>query len=76
MVWSLLYGLTRNTLGVMLLGIHGDTAKNVEILVLRHQLALLLRQVHRPALEPADRYCWPVERRKPRHPFQAGQMPH
>ncbi|MCW2916592.1 MAG: Integrase catalytic region [Actinomycetia bacterium] len=54
MVWSLLYGLTRNTLGVMLLGIRGDAAKNVEILVLRHQLAVR-RQVHRPALEPADR---------------------
>jgi putative transposase len=39
MVWSLLYGLTRNTLGVMLLRIRGDAAKEIEILVLRSCLA-------------------------------------
>lgn len=55
MVWSLLYSLTRNTLGVLLLRVRGDAARDVEILVLRHQLAVLRRQIGRPALEPADR---------------------
>jgi hypothetical protein len=33
----------------------GDAAKDLEILVLRQQLAVLRRQVPRPKLEPADR---------------------
>jgi hypothetical protein len=33
----------------------GDTAKDLEILVLRHQLTVLRRQTARPRLEPADR---------------------
>jgi hypothetical protein len=33
----------------------GDAAKDLEILVLRHQLTVLRRQTARPRLEPADR---------------------
>jgi putative transposase len=33
----------------------GDAAKDLEILVLRHQLAVLCRQTARPRLKPADR---------------------
>jgi hypothetical protein len=34
---------------------HGDAAKDLEILVLRHQLTVLRRQTPRPKLKPADR---------------------
>jgi hypothetical protein len=33
----------------------GDAAKDLEILVLRHQLGVLRRQIPRPRFEPADR---------------------
>jgi putative transposase len=33
----------------------GDAAKNLEILVLRHQLSVLCRRTPRPKLEPGDR---------------------
>jgi putative transposase len=33
----------------------GDAAKDLEILVLRHQLTVLRRQLPRPRLEPTDR---------------------
>src|SRR5687768_5174676 len=34
---------------------HGDAAKELEILVLRHQRTVLRRQTPRPKLEPTDR---------------------
>lgn len=55
MAWSLLYALARAAFGLMLLRVRGDSAKDVELLVLRHQVAVLRRQVHWPALLPADR---------------------
>jgi putative transposase len=33
----------------------GDAAKDLEILLLRHQLTVLRRQISRPRFEPADR---------------------
>src|SRR6266496_1885220 len=45
----------------------GDAAKDLEILVLRHQLTVLRRQVPHPRLEPADRaLLTPVSRVLPR----------
>jgi hypothetical protein len=46
--------LCRSTQLLALLA-RGDAAKDLEILVLRHQLTVLRRQTPRPRLEPADR---------------------
>jgi putative transposase len=46
--------LCRSTQLLALLA-RGDAAKELEILVLRHQLAVLRRQTPRPMLQPADR---------------------
>jgi transposase len=49
-----------------------DGAKDVEILVLWHQVAVLRRQVHRPDLQPADRVVLAVlSRLLPRHRWSA-----
>src|SRR3954454_3184008 len=52
---SLVYLLLRQVPQMLTQLFRDDGAKDVEILVLRHQVAVLRRQVHRPKLEPADR---------------------
>jgi hypothetical protein len=51
----LLYLLLRQVLQMLTQFARDGGAKDVELLVHRHLVAVLRRQVHRPALEPADR---------------------
>jgi len=52
---SLVYLLLRQILQMLTQLARDDGAKDVELLVLRHQIPVLRRQVIRPKLEPADR---------------------
>ena len=49
---SLVYLLLRQVLQMLSQLARDGGAKDVEILVLRHQVAVLRRQVHRPDLKP------------------------
>jgi putative transposase len=54
---KLTYLMLCRTIQLLALLVRGDAAKDLEILVLRHQLAVLRRQVPRPRFEPADAPC-------------------
>src|SRR3954454_9309807 len=54
MTASLVYLLLRQVLQMLTQLARDDGAKDVELLVLRHQVAVLSRQVTRPKLEAAD----------------------
>jgi hypothetical protein len=45
----------RRVLGLLALRGRSQRAKDLEIIVLRHELQILRRQVQRPELQPADR---------------------
>jgi putative transposase len=44
-----------HSIELLVLLARGDAAKDLEILMLRHQLAVLRRQAPRPRFQPADR---------------------
>ena len=52
---SLVYLLLRQVLRMLTQLARDGGAKDVELLVLRHEVAVLRRRVHRPHLQPADR---------------------
>ena len=55
MVWSFVYLVVRKLLALVVITGRSERSKELEILVLRHELGLLRLQSGRPRLEPADR---------------------
>jgi hypothetical protein len=55
LIWSLCYLLVRCLLQLVLLRPRSQGFKEIEIVVLRHELAVLRRQTHRPQLTTTDR---------------------
>ena len=54
-IFSFGYTIVRLVLQLFALAMRGDRTNEIEILVLRHQITVLRRQVARPDLEPPDR---------------------
>jgi putative transposase len=55
MVFSLVYTVVRGLISLVVVVSHEDLSKEVELLALRHENAVLRRQVPRPRYESADR---------------------
>ena len=55
MALRLIYRMIGKLLGWVVLRIRSDTTKDIEILVLRHQVAVLQRRTPRPRMSWADR---------------------
>ncbi|MBO3753107.1 hypothetical protein J5X84_44320 [Streptosporangiaceae bacterium NEAU-GS5] len=67
MTWSVLYIIARGLVTGLVLLTRGDATKQIEILALRHEVAVPRRQITQPLLQPADRvWLTALSRRLPR----------
>jgi putative transposase len=62
MVWSLIYMIVRNLVAGLALLARSDGSKEIEILVPRHEVAVLRRQITRPCSNPPTGHGWPLYR--------------
>jgi putative transposase len=62
MAFSFLYLAVRALLGALVRSRRGLHVKDIELLVLRHELEILRRQVARPKLGTPDRALWQPQR--------------
>ena len=68
MIFSIVYLLTYQLLGCLMVMARREVSKDAELLVLRHQNAVLRRQVSPPRYQPADRvWLAALSRLLPRH---------
>jgi hypothetical protein len=54
-MWAFIYLAIRRAFGLVILLARSDATKEIELLALRHEVAVLQRQVKRQSFEPADR---------------------
>jgi len=54
-LWAFVYLAVRRLFELVILMTRTDDAKEIELLALRHEVAVLRRQMKRPCFEPADR---------------------
>jgi hypothetical protein len=55
LVLACVYGCLRFAIGLLVLRLDGDRDREVELLLLRHELSVLRRTVKKPRLNPVDR---------------------
>jgi putative transposase len=72
MLFKIVYLLTCRVLGLVVLGFRCDRAKDAELLVLRHENAVLRRNAGRVRYEPGDRVWFAALARIIRKPVLGG----